>query len=431
MKNIFKHIIGTIIQAQAKIVLKKYQPKIVAITGSVGKTSTKDAIYSVMAGSFHVRKSEKSFNSEIGVPLTILGLNNAWSNPFKWLLNIYLGFKLIISKSTYPEWLVLEIGADRPGDIKKLSSWIKPDVVVITKFAKVPVHIEYFKSKEAVVAEKGNLVTALKHDGTLILNSDDEDVFAFRSKVTNKVLTYGLFGDSQIRASNYSVYYGDKNEMPLGINFKVDYAGNSVPLTIIGSLGNNNIYASLAALAVGINLGLNLVKCSENISHHELPRGRMRLIKGINNSVIIDDTYNSSPVASTSALETLKGIKTKGRRVAVLADMMELGRHTVDSHREIGVLAATACDFLITVGLRSRTIAESAIDSGLSEKNVLQFDDSISAADYVKNIVQAGDIILIKGSQSTRMERVVKAVMLEPDRAADLLVRQDNEWQNR
>jgi UDP-N-acetylmuramoyl-tripeptide--D-alanyl-D-alanine ligase len=432
MKNILKKIVSTIIQLEARAILKKYQPKIIAITGSVGKTSTKDAIYAVIAKSFYARKSDKSFNSDIGIPLTILGCNNAWTNLFKWLENIWTGFTLIIFNKKYPAWLVLEVGADRPGDIKKVSAWLKPNIVVVTKFADVPVHIEYFKSKAEVIAEKGNLVDALRHDGTLVLNSDDSDVFAFKNKFSNKIISYGMMGDAEVRASNYSVYYSEKTGEPYGINFKVEYMGNCLPVKIIGTLGANNIYASLAAISVGLALGLNLVESTENLLKYIPPRGRMNLLRGISESTIIDDTYNSSPVATTSALNTLKDLKiVSGRKIAILGDMMELGKYTVESHEKAGELASQACDILITVGLRSRALAEKAIDMGMSEKNVLQFDNSLEAGKYIKNLIQPGDIVLVKGSQSTRMEKVVKEIMLEIDRASELLVRQDEEWQKR
>ncbi len=431
MKNIFKKIIAKILELEARAILKKYQPKVIAVTGSVGKTSTKDAIYSVISKAFHARKSEKSFNSDIGVPLTILGCNNAWNNPIKWLQNIWQGFSLIIFKKSYPEWLVLEVGADRPGDIKQISSWLKPNIVVVTKFATVPVHIEYFKNKEAVVAEKGHLVEALKHDGLLILNSDDADVFAFKNKTTNRIITYGMMGDAQVRATNYSVYYSEADNEPFGVYFKVEYDGNCLPVRIIGTLGQNNIYSALAALAVGIGLNLNLVEATENLVRFTPPKGRMNIIKGIKKSILIDDTYNSSPVAIKSALETLRDMKTKYRKIAILGDMMELGKHTSDEHKKAGVLAATACDMLVTVGLRSRALAESAIDAGLEEDDVLQFDDSVEAGKYIQNIVKEGDIILVKGSQSTRMEKVVYEIMAEPERASELLVRQEEEWRVR
>ena len=432
MKNIFKKIIFSVITLEAQLVLQKYKPQIVAVTGNVGKTSTKDAVYAVMSKAFYVRKSEKSFNSDIGVPLTILGCNTAWNNPFKWLQNIWHGLGLIVFTKKYPEWLVLEVGADRPGDIKKIAAWLKPNVVVITKFAEIPVHIEYFKSKAEVVAEKGNLVDALKHDGILILNSDDVDAFAFKSKFANRVITYGQLGDAEIRANNYSVYYREETNEPYGINFKVEHGGSSLPVKIIGTLGSNNIYASLAAISVGVGLGLNLVESTKNLLNYIPPKGRMNLIKGINGSTIIDDTYNSSPVATTSALNTLKDLTIKaGRKIAVLGDMMELGKYTVDAHKEMGILASRFCNVLVTVGLRSRVLAESAIDSGLAEDSVLQFDNSLEAGKYLKNIIQKGDIVLVKGSQSTRMEKVVKEIMAETARAEELLVRQDLEWKKR
>lgn len=431
MKTIFKKIISKLLEVEARLILKKYQPKIVAVTGNVGKTSTKDAVFTVMSRHFYVRKSEKSFNSDIGVPLTILGCNNAWNDPIKWLKNLWFGLTYIVTAKKYPEWLVLEIGADRPGDIKKIASWLKPDVVVVTKFADIPVHIEYFKSKAEVIAEKGHLVEALKHDGILILNSDDADVFAFKNKFANKVLTYGMMGDSEVRATNYSVYYREESKEPYGINFKVEYQGNCLPVNIIGTLGANNIYAVLGGIAVGLSLELNLVEATENISNYSSPRGRMNLIKGIKNSTIIDDSYNSSPVAVTSALNTLRDLKISGRKIAVLGDMMELGKHTVEAHQSIGVLASKSCDLLITVGLRSRDLAESAVDSGLVENNVWQFDTSVEAAKHVKEIIKTGDVVLVKGSQSTRMEKVVEEIMAEPVRAYELLVRQDEEWKKR
>src|SRR3989338_1816365 len=162
MKNLFKKLIVFIITLQARAVLRKYKPMIVAVTGSVGKTSTKDAIYAVLSKSARVRKSEKSFNSEIGLPLTILGAPNAWSNPFRWLANIVDGLFLIWFDAPYPEWLVLEVGADRPGDIRSLAGWLPVDIAVITRLPEVPVHVEFFDSPEAVVEEKASLIDAIK-----------------------------------------------------------------------------------------------------------------------------------------------------------------------------------------------------------------------------------------------------------------------------
>jgi len=138
MKIFFKKIITLILEIESRIVLKKYNPTIIAVTGSVGKTSTKDAIYTVLSATpVLVRKSEKSFNSEIGVPLTILGCSNAWNNPLAWMKNIFLGLEIIIFHTKYPKCLILEIGADHPGDIKRITKWLKPDIAVITKISDI------------------------------------------------------------------------------------------------------------------------------------------------------------------------------------------------------------------------------------------------------------------------------------------------------
>ena len=431
MKNLFKKIIKFVIITEAKLILKKYQPKIIAVSGNVGKTSTKDAIYAVMSPTFYVRKSEKSFNSDIGVPLTILGCPNAWSDPIKWLINIWIGFTFIIQNKKYPDWLILEVGADRPGDIKNIAAWLKPDITVVTRFSDIPVHIEYFKNRAEIVREKAYLVEALKKDGTLIVNCDDPDVFAMKDLVSNKFIAYGVGPEAQIKGSNYSVYYNEKNGEPFGVYFKVENNNNCLPVKILGSLGKAHIYSALAAIAVGQALEMNLVEVTENVSNYSSPRGRMNLIKGINNSTIIDDTYNASPAAMMSALETLADLKIRGRKIAILGDMMELGKHSVDAHKQAGELVGKCAEALIVVGLRSKTLAETAIDFGMSEKAVWQFNTSLEAADFVKNLIKDGDVLLVKGSQSTRMEKIVRAIMAEPNRAIELLVRQDEEWQSR
>jgi len=429
MKSIFKKTISSIIEWQARLILKKYRPKIIAVTGSVGKTSTKDAIFSVMSQFFHVRKSEKSFNSDIGIPLTIMGCPNAWYDPILWLKNIIAGFSALLFHVYYPEWLVLEVGADRPNDIKNVTKWLKPDVVVLTAFAKVPVHIEFFKNRDAVIREKKYLADALKHDGTLVVNGDDDDVMKIKDGSKNTSIVYGKSGMADLVASDEQIYY--ENGKPAGMTFKVKYENNIVPIVIKGSLGMQNIYASLAALAVGLSQQVNLVKAGEALLEHETPKGRMRIIPGARDSVIIDDTYNSSPVAAASALSTLKDIKTKGKKIAILGDMMELGKHSIEEHYETGKLAAASCDVLATVGIRSRKMAEGALDAGFDDAHIMQFDDWAEAIQSAQEFAQKGNVILVKGSQSMRMEKIVEALMAEPEKAGELLVRQDGEWKKK
>lgn len=143
-KKVSKKVVTAILQFEAQLVLKKYKPNIVAVTGSVGKTSTKDAIFSVLSTSFFTRKSDKSFNNELGVPLTILGLQTAASDPSGWIRNIFDGLALILLTHKYPRWLVVEVGADRPGDIRAIASWLRPDIAVVTRLSDVPVHVEFF-----------------------------------------------------------------------------------------------------------------------------------------------------------------------------------------------------------------------------------------------------------------------------------------------
>ena len=433
MKQSIKSIIVSLLQWEAGKVLKKYQPKIIAITGSVGKTSTKDAIFSVLADSFNVRKSEKSFNSQIGVPLTILGCQNGWNNPFIWLQNLIKGIILIALKIQYPEWLVLEVGADSPGGIKNISEWLRPDILVITRFGKTPVHIEFFESVDELIEEDGALIDSLKRKGILILNSDDEDVRAFKNKSSSKTITYGTEGGSDIFASNYRVMYGidKKGKFPTGIQFTVEWGGEKAPVVLMGVLGAHHIYPAIAAVAVGISQGLNMAKISKSLRSHTTPLGRMKIIKGIKNSIIIDDSYNSSPVALEEALKTLQMIEGAKRKIAVLGDMLELGIHSVPAHKEAGAIVSRSCHLLVVVGPRSRDIAEGALQNGMKEKDVLQFETSREAGAYLENLISEKDVVLVKGSQSIRMEKVVEEIMANPKEKERLLVRQEKEWEER
>lgn len=433
MKSFFKEIITYILILEAKLVLKKYKPKIIAITGSVGKTSTKDAIYSVLKHQKNTRKSEKSFNSEIGIPLTILGLKNAWLNPIKWLQNIIDGLSIILFKTNYPEVLILEVGADRPGDIEKVSKWLKPDVAVFTAMGETPVHVEYFKNADEVFKEKSFLVKALKPNGTLIYTEDDPRSPDMRALTKTERFSFGFVGGADFKASHSEIFYDGKAD-PSGMRFRIDNSGNSVPVTINGVIGKQHIYPVLAAAAVAHVFNMNLINLSQYMEDHVAAPGRMNLIPGIKDSIIIDDTYNASPIAVLEALETLGQIKDKNgeqKKIAVLGDMMELGSHSSQEHYDVGLKAAKVTDVLVTVGVRARKIAEGALAGGFSEKKIYQFENSQIAGKFLEGIVDPHDVVLIKGSQSPRMERAVHEIMAEPEKATDLLVRQGAEWSKR
>ena len=427
--NFFKQCVILIITWEARLVLMRHKPRIIAVTGSVGKTTTKDAIFSALAGVEHVRKSAKSFNSEIGVPLTILGCDNGWNNPFRWLMNIATGI-IVILKKDYPKWLVLEVGADRPGDIKRTAVWLRPDIAVITGVPEIPVHVEYFKSPEDVVREKRALAEHLKPGGKLVLNGDDARMREIHGSFRGSAVTYGMESNNDFFASHEEICYQDG--LPVGMQFRVDHAGSSVPVSVFGALGRPRIYAALAAIAVADVVGIDTVTAAGALMSWDPPPGRVRIIQGMKGSILIDDTYNSSPSAALAALDTLKEVRA-GRRIAVMGDMLELGKYSRDAHRQVGERAAACADILITIGFRARAMAEAALDAGLKEESIRQYekDDTARATDELLADVREGDVILVKGSQGMRMERIVRALMNEPAQAADLLVRMDREWQTR
>lgn len=432
MKNIFKNIIRIILKAEAKLVLWKYSPSIVAITGSVGKTSTKDAVYAVLSKFYHVRKSEKSYNSEIGLPLAILGLENGWDSPLIWIKNIFLGIWLFLWPHKYPKWLVLEVGVGKSGDIAKTASWLKTDVVIMTTIGETPVHIEFFKSRDHLVEEKSLLIKTLKKDGLLVLNRDDETIFEMKNKSKNRLVTYGFNEDSDVTASNQAIFYKkleeNKNEIPNGAIFRIDFGGNSLPVYLDGVFGKNHIYAALAALALSFGKKLNMLESVDYLKSYDFPAGRMRLLKGINETNIIDDSYNASPFAMESSLQTLGEIKNTGRKIAVIGDMLELGKHTIPAHKKIGEIAKENADILVLVGARTLSVKEGALEAGMREKQIFHFNDSLSAGGFVRDLIKPMDLILVKGSQGMRMERIVEILILEKNMKESLLVRQDKEW---
>lgn len=431
MKELIKKIVVWTLAKEAKLVLARYNPKIIAITGNMGKTSAKEAVYTALASSRFVRKSEKSLNSEFGVPLTILGLESGWNNPVKWLLNIIEGLLLVVLKKEYPKWLVLEVGADRPGDIKSIGKWLHPDVSVITGIPDVPVHVEYFDSAEEVVAEKAELVKALKKDGSLVFNGDDARVLAMRTEFEAPSITYGLESHNDISASHIQTIY--ENGRPDGIQFRVNYKGSSIPFYVKGGLGKTQVYPVLAACAVGISTGIDLVSIGSAFESYIPIAGRMRILRGIKEITLIDDTYNSSPIAVDAALDALAELKVNGRKIVVLGDMLELGKHSVEEHQKVGRRVADVADVLIVVGIRARGIAQGAIEAGFPNDKIIQYKqgESKKAGKNLVGTLEEGDVVFIKGSQGIRMEKTVEELLEDNAIREDLLVRQDAAWQQR
>ncbi len=433
MKEILKQILIYTLHKLSYFVIRKYNPKIIGITGTVGKTTTKDAIYTALSRFESVRKSQKSFNSELGIPLTILDSDNPGRDMLGWLRVIFDGLVMLVFKSPYPKWLVLEVGTDKPGDIAMVTKWLKTDITVVTKLSKVPVHVEAFSSPEYLFEEKGNLVKALKPGGLLILNADDEDVMAYKKLSEEKVMLFGQSLGSDVGSVNYEIIY-DEKKMPKGVVFGVSF-GDSEPIRIElkDTIGEQNISHILVALLVVKYLNFDVKLATSSFKNEQPTSGRMRLIDGLKGSVIIDDSYNSSPVAVEEALKTLKSIKMgRGhRKIAILGDMLELGRYTVDEHKKVGDKVAKVVNLLATVGIRSRYTAQEALIGGIHEEKVFQFDDSLEAGMFMKDLIKEGDVILIKGSQGVRMEKCVEELMARPEYKEKLLVRQSADWQEK
>ncbi len=422
MKNTFKSLVIKILAFEANFLLKRKKPKIIAISGSVGKTSTKDAIFTVISSRFSARKNQKSYNSEYGVPLTILNLKSAWGNPLLWIWYLKLGFLKSIFSVRYPEWLVLEMGSERPGDIQDLAQWVKPDITVLTRFPDIPVHVEYFEKPEDLLEEDFHIA---KESKVVIANGDDRNIARLLEDFPHTVIRYGLDPGNDVRAEGDSILY--RNEKVAGMSVAIE--GNTI--SVEGAVGFQHIYPVLAAYAVGRHLGMDQQSITDALKKHRTPPGRMCLIDGIKHTQLIDDTYNSSPVAVEEALATLHRIETSGRKIAILGDMRELGKYSSDLHYEAGKRATGVCHLLVTVGMVARTIAEGALSNGMNEKDVFQFDTAEEAGSFIQNLLKEKDLVLIKGSQGVRMEKITKELMEHPNLAEKLLVRQERAWQKR
>lgn len=433
MKSFLREIVVSILTVEARRLVSKHNPKIIVITGSVGKTSTKDAIAASLEPFFDTRKSEKSFNSDIGIPLTILDLKNAWGNPLLWIKNISVGFLKVLFLKGYPKILILEAGADKPGDLKKIFSWLKPDVVVCTRFPEIPVHVESYESPEALREEESIPVRELKKNGLLVLNTDDPYSETLKKMYGGKILTYGLSRGSDIFGSlvKFLIKETESENKVEGITFDVETKKGSSSFEVRGSLGETHVYPILAGVALATQEAVDLKNISQIFRKHKTPPGRMRIIDGINNSTIIDDSYNSSPVALQEALKTIQKIEGFSRKIIVLGDMLELGKYSEEEHGRAGKEVSKVGDVIITVGKKSKLIAESAIKNGFDKNNVFQFEESVSAGDFLKNKISKNDIVLVKGSQSIRLEKVVEKIMLYPEEKKNLLVRQEEEWLKR
>jgi UDP-N-acetylmuramoyl-tripeptide--D-alanyl-D-alanine ligase len=302
------------------------------------------------------------------------------------------------------------------------------------------VHVEFFKSPEEVFEEKASLATAVKDGGTLILFADNPKVLSLADRVKErgvKIISFGTSEAAQVKGGDQRFVYEIANttdmgaslpKIPAGFTFKLSMNDASETVSINGLIGKSYMYPLLAAAAVGMAKNVSVSTIIRGLNKYDAPKGRMNIIQGRDNSTLIDDTYNSSPDAVMSALATLKELECSGSKIVALGDMMELGQYSAEEHRKVGREVLGVADVLITVGQRSRATADEAIKTGFNAECVHSFDTSVEAGEFLEKMVKPFDIILVKGSQSIRMERIVKMLMKDSSKAESLLVRQEKEW---
>lgn len=419
-----------------KAALKKQRPKIVTITGSVGKTSTKEAIYNVLKTRFRVRRSQKNYNNEIGVPLTVVGQYSPGKSIFGWLGLFYKFLGLILFKDkNYPEVLVLEVAADKPGDLEYLMAMLPEGLLKVAVLTAVaPSHLEFFGDLEGVFKEKIIPFFYLTENGFAVLNKDNCDLAKIKQTAQKRFITYGVARGRAWGSLGEEGLEGDITAENIkvaeeGLAFTIKHQGNSAEFLLEGAVSPHQVYALLAGVCVGLALGMGFAETMAGLKNYSVLPGRMRKVEGIKGSLIIDDTYNSSPVAASCALEALSSLPFGKRKIAVLGDMLEMGRESEQLHRQVGKIAAgLELDYLFTFGKQAEFISKEATKEGMRESAVSHFFGQLGLCERLQELIQPGDVVLIKASQGMRLEKVTKALMARPQRAAGLLVRQGKKW---
>ncbi len=355
---------------------RRYSPRVIGITGSVGKTTTKELTADVLSGRYHTLKSARSFNNEIGLPLTLLRMTSEH------------------------ERVVLEMGMYDVGEIADLARIALPHVGVVTIIS--PVHLERAGTMERIVQAKTELVEALPPapEGVAILNYDEPLVLGMRESTRARIFTYGLSPEADLWASEIE---GLGLE---GVRFEIHYQGEALHVRV-PLLGRHSVHTALRAAAVGL---------VEGLSWHEIIRGlrapssqlRLAAVTGPQGATILDDTYNASPASTIAALNLLEELE--GRRIAVLGDMLELGDYEREGHEKVGMRAMEVVDVLITVGPRGRIIGETALRWGCSPQQVHILETNTEVVALLEDMVTGGDVILVKGSRALQMEEIVDAL---------------------
>ncbi len=416
MKNAFLGIIYKILAAYAKKVIDTHHPFVVAITGSVGKGSAKEAILQVMRDHFgddEVRANYGSLNAEIGIPLTILGYKSL-PNKFLWL-PFLVGAYFRTNEKKYPKYLILEMGVEHVGDIEYFTKIVTPDVAVITSVSGA--HLMNFSSLSAYQAEKISLADKVRKDGVVIANFDDN---ALKSKLAGRdVVSVGILEKS-------AQYHAEDIRVTLkGTDFRVVSLGQKIAIKS-KVVGQHLIYPFLFAYAIGQLSEIQSLQIKKSLEKISSVNGRMNFIEGRNGMMIIDDTYNASPVSVKAALDTLASLSNaNNRKIFIMGNMNEMGPAAKNLHQEIGAYASKKCDIAIFVGPNAQYMAEGYNDG----KTCYQYPNRIELITSLDKILKPNDLVLVKASQNMNFfEEVVKNIMKYPNEASKKLVRQSGFW---
>ncbi|MBU1033107.1 MAG: UDP-N-acetylmuramoyl-tripeptide--D-alanyl-D-alanine ligase [Patescibacteria group bacterium] len=430
MKKFLQKYLG----ACARRAILREKTRVIAVAGSVGKTSTKHAI-GIALGAYEtgsrVRVSSKNYNNEWGVPLTVFNRDAPGRNIFSWIGLLLratltgLGLGNIGART-----LVLEYATDHPGDLAYLISIAQPEIAVMTAIG--PEHTEFFETVRAVAEEELTIIKSLDKDGVAILNGDDSEVMEGREMTEATVVAFGECDSCDIRLESCDLVYNEQDPGASGLDVKIAAVEKPVHAHLRGVFGTPHALAVTAALAVVYALDEDFYEAADRLEkeYHGMP-GRTRILSGIKHTVLLDDSYNSSPLAAHSAIRDLISFPiTEGRkRIAAMGDMLELGNLAEQAHEDLGrKIAEAGIDILVVCGTLAHIVADAAKEAGMSEENIFVFDKSTEAGLFIQDRMKSGDVILIKGSQGSRMEKITKELMAEPLRATELLVRQEAKW---